>query len=82
VEWFASPAIDNVIFTTSIINVVGFLLLLFTCRFVPGSKLTRPLMRSEWFKRLYRYHSYIWWVFVPSVTVHAIFGILHRIAGG
>jgi hypothetical protein len=81
-SWFSSPVIDDVILATSIINVLGFLLLLVTCRFVPGSKLTRPLMSRGWFKGLYRYHSYVWWVFVPSVTVHAVLGILHRLSGG
>jgi hypothetical protein len=85
---FASPVINNVLLITGIINIVAILFLLFTCRFIPGLSLTHRLMNKSWFKPLYKYHAYIWWLLVPSVVVHAVIAIsryiamLHHLPGG
>ena len=81
-EAFAAPVIDQVILVTAIINIVAVLLLLFTCRFIPGLKLTQGLTQRACFKSLYKYHSYIWWVAIPSIIAHAILAVLHHLAGG
>ena len=73
--WGTVP--DKVTFVTSLINVVAALLLLSACRFVPGMKLTKKLMQRGGYMRFYKFHSYIWWIFVPSLLVHAIVATLH-----
>jgi hypothetical protein len=81
-ETFDSPVIGQVILVTAIINIVAVLFLLFTCRFIPGLKLTQSLTHRSGFKSLYKYHSYIWWVAIPSIITHAVLSLLHRLAEG
>jgi hypothetical protein len=71
---FQSIAVP-VIFILGIFNVVIGLLILLSCRCIPGLKLTDGLMRYPAYKCFYKYHCYLWWVFWPSVLVHAIFAI-------
>ncbi len=66
---------QRIIFSLGLVNAVTASLLLFTCRCVPGLKLGGRLMKYQWFKRFYKYHCYLWWVFWPSVIVHAILAI-------
>ena len=79
---FLSQPVENIILVTGIINLVFVLLLFFTCRFIPRSKLTKSWINQKWFKLLYRYHSYFWWVLIPSVLIHFVVVILHIVAGG
>jgi len=77
-----SPLIENIILITAIINLIGVLVLFFTSRFIPGLRLTKPLMQQRWHKVLYKYHSYVWWVLGPSILIHACLALAHKIAGG
>jgi hypothetical protein len=79
---FLSRTIENIILVTGIINLVFVLLLFLTCRFIPRSALTKSWINQKWFKLLYRYHSYFWWVLIPSVLIHFVIVILHILAGG
>jgi hypothetical protein len=81
-KFLLSPVVENIILVTALINVVAVLLLFFTCRFVPSVKIARPLMNKKWFKTCYKYHSYIWWVLAPSVLIHAVIAIMHKLSGG
>ena len=45
-----------------------------------GKKIT--LMNQKWYKIIYKYHTHIWWLLAPSVIIHALIAILHRLAGG
>jgi hypothetical protein len=51
-------------------------LIFLSCRCIPGLRIVGNLMQYPAYKRFYRYHCYIWWVFWTSVIVHAIFGIV------
>ena len=77
-----SPSVDNFILVTALINIVTVLFLFFTCRFIPSFKITRPLVNKKWFKLLYKYHSYVWWLAVPSVLIHGVVALLHKLSGG
>ena len=81
-NFLTSPTVDNIILITAIVNIVAVLIVFFTCRFVPALRLTKPLTKKKWFIQLYRYHSYVWWLLAPSVLIHAILAILHKLAGG
>jgi cytochrome b561 len=81
-SYFLSPTIENLILVTALINVVAVFLLFFTCRFIPSFKITKPLINKNWFKALYKYHTYLWWLLAPAVLIHAVFAILHKLAGG
>jgi hypothetical protein len=77
-----SPINDTIVLITAIINIVCLLLLFFTCRFIPRLRLTNPLAQKRWYKPMYKFHSYIWWLFIISVAVHAILAILNKLVGG
>jgi cytochrome b561 len=81
-KFLLSPAAENIIFITALINIVLVLVLFFTCRFVPSFKMTRPLINKKWFKTLYKFHSNIWWLLAPSVVIHAVIALLHKLSGG
>jgi hypothetical protein len=67
----------RVLFSLGIVNLVTGLLIFFSCRCLPGSKLGKPLMKYRWYQRLFKLHCYIWWIFWTSVVVHAIFAIVY-----
>lgn len=73
---FDSIVALRVIFILGIINLVAGILVLFSCRCVPGLKITHRLMQYRAYTRFYKYHCYIWWVFWLSVIVHAVFAIM------
>jgi hypothetical protein len=77
-----SPLVDNIILITAIINIAGVLYIFLTCRFIPVLKFAKPLTNKSWFKSWYKTHSYVWWLLMPSILVHFVIAIAHRLAGG
>jgi hypothetical protein len=67
----------RVLFTLGIVNLVTGLLIFFSCRCLPGSRLGKILMKYRWYQRYFKLHCYIWWIFWISVVVHAIFAIVY-----
>ncbi len=65
----------RVVVALGIVNLVMGLLIFFSCRCLPGSRIARNWMQSKRYQRFYRYHCYIWWVFWTSVIVHAVFAV-------
>ena len=66
---------SRIVFIFAITNLVTGVLVLFTCRCIPGLKITGNLMKYSAYKRLFRHHCYIWLAFWVSVMVHAIFAL-------
>jgi len=62
---FQTLTAARVLFALGIVNLVTGLMVLFTCRCLPTSRLGS----------FYKYHCYYWWVFWVSVIIHAIFGL-------
>jgi hypothetical protein len=79
---FRSDAVDYVILVTGIINIVLILVVFLSCRFFPSARIAQSMVKAKWYKGIYRYHSYLWWVLMPSVIIHAFFAIAHRLSGG
>ncbi len=65
----------QIVFSLGILNAILGLALIFTCRCIPGMKVGAGLLKKEWFKRIYKYHCYLWWIFWPSVLIHATLAI-------
>lgn len=65
----------QLIFVLGIVNMITGLVLLSSCRWIPGSKLTAGLMKRGWYKSYYKYHAYVWWGFWTSVAVHVVFAV-------
>jgi hypothetical protein len=80
--FFRSPMVDNIVLVTAIINVVGLLFVFFTCRFIPALHLADRLAHARWYKPIYKIHSYLWWMLVPSALIHGIIALIHRLSGG
>ncbi|MFH0769312.1 MAG: hypothetical protein V1932_07080 [Chloroflexota bacterium] len=68
--------VTRLIVILGIINLVTGMLIFFSCRCLPGSKLGGRLMKNKAYQRYYKYHCYIWRVFWPSVMIHAILAII------
>jgi hypothetical protein len=73
---FHSLAAARLIFILGVVNLVTGLLVYFSCRCLPGSRIGLRLMRFGPYRSYYRYHCFVWAVFWPSVVVHAFFAIM------
>jgi len=60
-----------------ILSIISGLLIFLSCRCIPGWKLTRSLMNNEKYKRFFKTHCSLWWVFWALVIVHAIIAIVY-----
>jgi hypothetical protein len=67
----------RVLFILGIVNLVTGLLIFFSCRCLPGSRLGKGLMKYKWYQQFFKHHCYIWWAFWTSVVVHAIFAMIY-----
>jgi len=72
---FTSIIAARLIFTFGIISLVVGVLVLLTCRCIPGLKITGKLMKYPAYQRFYKYHCAIWLVFWVAVIVHTVFAI-------
>ncbi|MDP2931811.1 MAG: hypothetical protein Q8O05_04845 [Chloroflexota bacterium] len=72
---FQPVLVTRVVFILGMVNLVTVLSIFLSCRCIPGMKVAGKLMKYPAYRRFCKYHCYIWWVFWPSVVVHAIFAI-------
>ena len=63
----------KIVFVTAIINLLSVLLVLTTCRCMNMWKITSGLNKQAWFKRYFRWHCYLWYIFLPSLLIHVVF---------
>jgi len=70
----------QVIKILGVLNITMATLLFSSCRCIPASKLFRNIMDRPAYKSYFKYHCYIWYVFWPSVIVHA--AIAFTVFGG
>jgi hypothetical protein len=76
VNIFHSAFAVKLVFVLGIVNLVSVILILFTCRCLPGLKIfSGKLMQNPFYKQIFKYHCYLWWIFGISVIVHAVFAI-------
>ena len=66
----------RIVFITAIINIIAVLPILLSCRCINIWKMTSGLNRFPWFKRFFKWHCYFWYIFIPSVIIHAIFALM------
>ncbi len=76
-SFFLTVYASGIIMTLGVINFITAALILASCRAVPG--LAR-LLKNERYKRFYKIHGYLWWIFWPSVIIHVIMAVLRFIA--
>ena len=73
--FFHSSTALTVILAFSITNIVLGILVFFTCRCMPGFQFARGLIQNKSYLKFYRYHCYLWLLFLASVMIHAVFAI-------
>jgi len=78
-EIFYSIAIWLIVISGILVLVSG-LLIFFSCRCIPEWKLTSGLMNHEKYKRFFKTHCNIWWVFWVLVIVHATIAIVYLVS--
>ena len=62
----------RIIFALGILNVVTGVLIFFSCRCLPGSRIGKGWMSNGFYKWFFKLHCKIWWVFWISVMIHAV----------
>ena len=67
----------RILFILGIVNLVTGLLIFFSCRCLPVSRIGKGLMKYKWYQRYFKWHCYIWWIFWISVVAHAIIAIIY-----
>jgi len=65
----------RIIFITSMLNIALLILILTTCRCMNTWRLTSWLNKQAWFKKYFRWHCNVWYFFLVSVIVHAVFAL-------
>jgi hypothetical protein len=73
---FHSVFAARLIFILGIVNFLLLLLMFFTCRCLPTSKIGKSLMNNHRYKQFYKYHCYLWYFLGLSVVIHALFAIM------
>ncbi len=71
----------KLIYVLGIANIIGVLLVFFSCRCLVGVRFVNKMFQHDWYKKFYDLHCYYWWFFFASVVLHTItaflvFGIL------
>ncbi len=66
----------RLVYLLGIINIVGLLLVFFSCRCLMGSRLAKWLRQFGWYKKFYSMHCFYWWLFFVSVALHAVLAII------
>ncbi len=73
---FQSLIAGRLIFVLGIINLVTAILVFGSCRCLPGLRIADRLIRYPSYRRFFKLHCYIWWIFWVSVVVHAFFALM------
>ena len=73
--FFHSQIARDIILVFAISNIILGVLVFFTCRCMPGFQLTRGLMQNKNYLKFYKYHGYLWLIFLASVMIHAVFAV-------
>lgn len=74
-DFFQSELAARLVFILGIVNLVTGLVIFLSCRCVPGMRFTGQLMKHASYARFFKIHCYLWWIFWPSVVIHAIIAI-------
>jgi len=67
----------RILFILGIVNLVAGLLIFFSCRCLPGSRIGKGLMKHPWYQKFFKLHCYIWWIFWLSVVAHAVLAMIY-----
>jgi len=66
----------QIIYLLGVTNIIGILLVFFSCRCLAGRRITNRLMQHGSYRKFYKNHCYYWWIFFGSVLLHTIIAFL------
>jgi len=66
----------RLVFILGITNLIGLVLILFTCRCFPNF-LPQKVRETKIYRKIYSKHCWIWWFFIISVALHSVFAIVY-----
>ncbi len=66
----------QLVYILGIINLIGLVLVYFSCRCLVGKGVFAFLNRFSWYQKFYRLHCYWWYVFFASVFLHAVLAMI------
>jgi hypothetical protein len=72
----------QIVFYSSIINLVLVLAVFFSCRSMIGMFnffKSRSLLNNNIYKKFYKFHSFLWLLLAMSIGFHIVFGMIHAI---
>ena len=67
--------LQKIVFVLGIVNLISLFLVLFSCRCMMGTIVSR-LVRYNWYKKFYSFHGYYWWIFIISVLLHSVLAVI------
>jgi hypothetical protein len=73
---FQTTLTARLIIILGAIDFILVLLVLGSCRCLGGSKLASRLMNNPKYRKFFKYHCYLWWLFWPTLIAHAFLGIM------
>ncbi|RJQ39888.1 MAG: hypothetical protein C4555_02460 [Dehalococcoidia bacterium] len=73
---FQSVLAARLIFILGILNLLSLAAIFATCRCLPASRFGKGLMENRFYRKIFKYHCYVWYVLWVSVIVHAFFAIM------
>jgi hypothetical protein len=73
--FFHSLLAVRIVFIFSILNIVLGVLVLLSCRCIPGSSYFRGILQNKKYLSLYKFHCWLWLIFFVPITIHAILAI-------
>lgn len=65
----------RIVFIFSILNIVLGVLVFLSCRCIPGAKFFHNIMQNKRYIVFYKFHCWLWLLFLISVMIHAIFAV-------
>ncbi|MDP2720315.1 MAG: hypothetical protein U1D67_06115 [Dehalococcoidia bacterium] len=75
-DFISTLAATRVILILGVINLLTGVCIFFSCRCLPGSRIGVKLTGFRWYQRFFKYHCFLWWIFWPSVMLHATLTII------
>jgi len=73
--FFHSLLAARIVFIFSILNIILGILVFLSCRCLPGFKFMQGIMQNKRYLSFYKYHCWLWLLFLISVAVHSVFAI-------
>ncbi len=66
----------KLIYILGLSNIIGLLLVFFSCRCLVGINFVKKMWKYRWYQKFYNYHCYYWWFFFISVLMHTLIAFL------